>query len=221
MLYYYSARFFEDVLVTGYIDTSGDLVLYASNMVVPSSPALQGATIVVGTWSWGAGLLSNWTTPVPTIPAHASARVCSIPLSSVTAQCGSLSECVLTLNMYGPAAAGETPGLPLAHNWVFVAPLRNVTTMRNPGLHITDVVEAPRSVFGYDAFYVVVTADALPAAIVWLETALPGRFSENGLLLTSHVLNVTWTSLEPGVTAAQLASSLLVHSLWDVASYGA
>lgn len=254
VLFYESRRFFADLLVTGYVDRSAaELYLYVSNMVGSDQrQPLQGASVVVTAWSWAAGRMSNWTTPVPTIAAHASGRVCSVPLATVTRGCPSLAACVLTLDLYGPESVHRvtSPGMCripapywhlswlrppcnptdgsssnssilLAHNWVFIAPFRNVTTMRDPGLLISNVsaILGDDSAAADNLFTVTVTAKVLPAASVWLETALPGRFSDNGFLLTQPSYTVEWVSKRPGVTAQQLAASLLLHSLWDVAPY--
>lgn len=221
-LYYASARFFADILVTGYIEATptGDSLLnvYVSNMAGSAdAPPLDGTSIRVSAWSWADGLVSNWTTPVSTIAPHSSGRVCSVPLLTVIRGCGNLVDCVLTLDLIGAPPVKAS----LSHNYVYIAPLRNVTSMRDPILRIVNVVATgaePRS--GYDAFTVTLTAGNLPVAVVWLETALPGRFSDNAFLLAQPSVDVQWVSAQKGVTAAQLAASLLVHSLWDVAPYG-
>jgi hypothetical protein len=125
-----------------------------------------------------------------------------------------------------------------ATNHVYLSPFHQVTTMvRHPGLKIQSVVAAAGEAHGGSAagrggrpsFTVTVSAAQLPVPMVWLETALGGRWSENGMLLTTPALELRWTSdgdndgdrdrdRNHAVTAEILAKSLKVWSLVDVAS---
>ena len=143
-------------------------------------------------------------------PAAATARPC----------CSARTECVLGLEVVvpGTAAAATT----VAANTVYLSPLHQVTTMvADPGLAVRDVVPAAggsSSSPGFAVFNVTVTAARTPAALVWLETPLPGRWSDNGVLQTTPTLQLQWTTDEQAVTAAQLAASVTVRSLVDVAA---
>ena len=184
----------------------------AQRMPLPSKARVSSSAL------WASGLVSNWTVDVPAILPHSSGRVCTVPLSDVMRGCVSPADCVLTLDLMGPPPERAQ----LAHNWAYIAPLRNVTSMRDPGLRVVRVAAADAQARGgYAAFTVTLTAQALPAAVVWLETVLPGRFSDNGFLLTQLSVDVQWVSAQPGVTPAQLAASLIVQSLWDAAPYDA
>ena len=61
-------------------------------------------------------------------------------------------------------------------------------------------------------------AAALPVAVVWLEAALDGRWSDNGFNLFESPYEVTWCTDE-AVTPGRLAASIAVSSLADVAGY--
>jgi hypothetical protein len=65
-------------------------------------------------------------------------------------------------------------------------------------------------------FNVTVTAARVPAALVWLETPLPGRWSDNAMLLVTASVELQWLTDDPSVTAGQLRDSVSVRSLVDV-----
>ena len=103
--------------------------------------------------------------------------------------------------------------------------------MVDPGLAINDVVARGDG----SGFNVTITAARLPAAVVWLESLLCcGYFSDNGFLMVTSPLTLTYTSLpdargwahtppagsERDVSAGQFAASLSIWSLWDTALYG-
>jgi uncharacterized membrane protein YgcG len=250
--FYALAHLFEDVLVSGWADVgpgtggSGDVVVYVSNSAYNGGFAENATTVCVGvqTWADGAAADHERTTscwPVPALAPHASTRVLATPLNPLlaAANCsgggggGGSAACFLTFVLYDGASGG---GNVLSANWAFLAPFSSVTTMRDPELAVTDVVQTPGE---EGVFTVTVQAAAAPAAFVWLETAFVGRFSQNAFLLACGVprgatpcggggpvsLDLTWTSAGGGganVTAAELAASLVVWSLWDTApgAYG-
>ena len=53
-------------------------------------------------------------------------------------------------------------------------------------------------------------------AVVWAETALDGRWSDNGMLMTTDVMQLQWFTDDTTVTASELAASLSVRSLFDM-----
>ena len=152
--------------------------------------------------------------------------------------CTTRAECVLGIEVVTQAATAEARGLvngqhqqasgdqlghdhaesTLASNTVYLSPLHQVTTMvADPGLVVRDVVPAGGASPGLSVFNVTVTAVRTPAALVWLETPLSGRWSDNAVLLTTPELKLQWTTDED-VTAHQLAASVSVRSLVDVAA---
>ena len=155
-------------------------------------------------------------------PAHSSARIFSAALRDVLSatSCPSAAECVLTLAL----EVGTGPEtLVLARNYVFLSPLRNVTTMRDAGLRVSNVVDAGSDGRGRRTFNVTIakSAGGIPATNVWLETPLAGLWSDNNLLLTNEAqLELVWRTDDENATATALASSLAVLSLFDLADYG-
>ena len=150
-----------------------------------------------------------------------SACGCTAPLSA--------AHCVLDVAAFNGTAS--TGAIPLGATWLFPAPLRNVTTMVDPELAITEVVEIPGEPGAFD---VTLTAARLPVAVVWIESLLCcGHFSDNAFLLTENVRTLRYTpspdsrgwahtpapGTELNVTAGQFAASLSVWSLYDTAGY--
>mmetsp|Transcript_19870 Transcript_19870/g.55837 ORF Transcript_19870/g.55837 Transcript_19870/m.55837 type:complete len:883 (+) Transcript_19870:141-2789(+) len=84
--------------------------------------------------------------------------------------------------------------------------------LRDPELVITNVVE----VDSLDGRLFSVTFSAIRiAASVWLETPIPGYFSDNGFLWTpARPSTITFLSRDYDVTASQLQRSLTIRSLF-------
>ena len=97
-------------------------------------------------------------------------------------ECDDATECFLTVVAYNGSA---TLGQIVSENYLLLAPFYDVVTMRPPRLNISSVLPVAREdAHAYEnAFAVTVTAQA-PAAFVWLETQYPGRWSDNGFLMT-------------------------------------
>ena len=77
------------------------------------------------------------------------------------------------------------------------------------------------SAAGEACFAVTLEAAALPVAVVWLEAALDGRWSDNAFDLFESPRDVLWCTDEPGgITPGRLAAAIAVSSLADVSGYG-
>lgn len=104
--------------------------------------------------------------------------------------CEDATECFLTVVAFnGSAATGQA----ISQNYLLLAPFYDIVTMRPPRLNISSVRPVTRGdVRSYEnAFAVTVTAVA-PAAFVWLETQYPGRWSENGFVMTEAAKEVVF-----------------------------
>lgn len=220
------AEAFAPLLVSGHVHDDGSLVVYLSltTYAPPAGVTPGGAGVLrVRLWSWARGALAApVSVPITLPPVHAAARVASLPLATLLPEggCPSAAECVATLEALDAAS-----GAVIATNSVFLTPPRAITTMvRDPGLTVSAVVlrdaagglhpAAPSRVFN-----VTLEARALPVAVVWLETPLPGLWSENAFLLSASPRVLQWTAAAdaPVPDAGTLAASLAVSSLVDVA----
>ena len=192
-------------------------------------------------WSWAAGAVGAASTSFSVAAWQGfaaqggSAQIHNTSsLSAALASCGcagasAAADCVLAAEAFDDG--GAQPAL-LASSWFYPAPLRDVTTMRDPGLAVVDVSPTPGVPGG---FSVTLTAARLPAAAVWLESLLCcGRFSDNDFFMTASPVTVLYSpgadargwahapppGSEQNVTAGQFAASLSVSSLLDLAGYG-
>ena len=118
-------------------------------------------------------------------------------------------------------------GAVLAANSVFLSPFHQVSTMHDPGLRVLEVKWAgsesrpllyrsrttPLTVFN-----VTLSATRVPVPFVWAETQLPGRWSDNGMLMTSLTTQLQFYTDDTSITANHLAATLCIRSLVDVAS---
>lgn len=215
--------------------------VYLSAQPPAGAAGVASGRLLLSCWSWAEGMRGTATLPF-TVPAWAgfaaqggSARIHNDSLAGALAACGcagatAASECVLTAEAWDDSGAAPAR---LANAWFFPAPLKSVSTMRDPHLAVTDVSPTPGVPGGFN---VTITAAALPVAAVWLESLLCcGRFSDNGFLMTSSPLTLQYSpgadargwahapppGAETRVTAGQFAASLTVSSLLDMAGYGA
>ena len=229
-----AARALAPLLLAGRLvdDGSGSgarelLVYFSRSSYAPLPGNASSGTLVLAAYPWAGGTpAAPARVPVALPPAHSSVRVYAAALDDVlrASACPSAAACVLTLALEVGGGEGAATQV-LARNHVFLAPLRAVTTMRDPLLRVTRVAAAGADSRGRQAFNVSLAKGAagVPAAAVWLETALDGLWSDNNLLLAGPDLDaveLVWRTDDANVTAEALAASLAVSSLFDLADYG-
>jgi hypothetical protein len=186
--------------------------------------ALTPAILRLQLLKWAGGVAGPATEHSVVLPVpHISAKLFTASMASVVegTNCSARNECVLHLEVSAVVGTRHTV---LATNNVYLTPFNQVTTMQDPGLAVHQVVAAgssPRPSHSHYSdlavFNVTVTAAVVPAPFVWLETELPGRWSDNGMLLTDATVHLQWFTDDANVTADQLAATLSVRSLVDVA----
>lgn len=234
VLQHYAAHMYRPLLVSPW--TSPSVEPPPFGVVVsahpPAAMPIPNGTVQVTCWSWAVGRVGAWNAsfsvvewPAPEAVgqgAGGSVSVVNTTLTDALGRCGcpAPDQCVITVDVFNSSTLLDT-------NWLYVAPLRNVTTMVDPGLAITDVV----AVFP-GTFDVTITASHVPAAGVWIESLLCcGHFSDNGFLLTAPTVTLRyepspdsrgWAHTPPpgselNITAGQFAASL---SVWSTAGYG-
>ena len=250
-LHYEAAtHFFAPFLVSPFTEPSDGVNatfgVYVAAHPPAAGPVPQGL-VRVTCWSWSDGFLGFTDTPfaVPDMwpsvfgsPETAGGSLSVINgtlLSETLFECGcvypkySASDCMLSVAAYNASTPDST--LLLGSNALYPTPLKDVVSMRDPQLAITDVVHIAGSP---GAFTVTLTAAHLPVAAVWIESLLCcGYFSANAFLMTESEVVLAYTPLadargwahtppagaELNVTAGQFAASLSVWSLWDTAGY--
>lgn len=250
-LHHAAVRFFAPVLVspfavgitdasawnsaTGVAPNANDIVVSVYVSVVTPHLAVDDAPAALAAlrftlWSYATGAVAAWSTAPVVLPTAPNAlSVWNASLASVVARapgsaCDDLRACMLTV-----ALADNATGATLSDEWLFLSPPSLITTLTDPGLTVADVQFSSIDAFGRQTLLVTLVAARLPAVAVWLESALGGHFSDNAFVMTTGVVNVTWTQhpsrpgpVAPGgVTPAVLAASISVWSLFDVdARYG-
>lgn len=227
--YYAFQRAFQPVLVAGQLNADTDqLAIYFSRSNYGVLATLN-ATLRLTAIKWSGGAAGPAFNLAVALPGqHRSAKLFTASLASVLAStgCAARNECVLQIEVFQ-----EGDRAPLTSNKVYLSKFNEVTTMvADPGLAVSNVVQlssgssdGSRSSSsggsgGSGAFNITVTAKQVPAAIVWLETKLAGRFSDNGMLmLLEKEVQVQFYTDDEAVTGEQLAATLTVRSLVDAA----
>ena len=143
-------------------------------------------------WSWGSVTpLKSWLVLYDAPPASATNVTSSSFQAMLSAGgCTDATECLLTMAAFNGSAAS---GVLVSENYLLLAPFFDVTSMKAPRLNVTSVRPTKHySTQPYEnAFAVTVTAEA-PAAFVWLETQYPGRWSDNGFVMTERSQTLTF-----------------------------
>ena len=225
--YYAFQRAYQPVLVAGQLNADTDqLAIYFSRSDYGVLASLN-ATLRLTAVKWSGGAAGPAFELAVTLPGqHRSAKVFTASLASVLSStgCAARNECVLQIEVL----QGES--VPVASNKVYLSKLNEVTTMiADPGLAVSNVVQLSStsssgdggggiSSGGGGTFNITVTAKQVPAAVVWLETKVAGRFSDNGMLmLQERGVQVQFYTDDATVTGEQLAATLTVRSLVDAA----
>lgn len=215
VLHHYSSRFYAPQLVSAVQNLStGALEVWFSQHDATAG-SISAGTLVLSVWSWSRGFVGNVTAAFTTNSIFGAERIWAGSVQGVldaAGGCSPLTDCTLAY-----AAYVGSPRALLGDNFLFLTPMANVSTTRDPGLSITGVMAVPDSL---GQFAVTYAAAALPAAAVWLESLLQGYFSDNAQLMTSSPVTVTFTAANASITPGELAASLSIWSLWDVAPYG-
>ena len=210
--HYSMQRAFAPLLVAGRIH-EGVLTVRFSNHGRRSLGA--DASLRCTAYKWSGGVAGTPLTHTIVLPAHGSSLLLRASLAEVlrSTGCPDRTQCVLALDV--TTAQGDR----LASNWVYLSPFHQVSSMiASPALAVHSVALAspPADRADLRAFNLTIAAQRIPVAVVWLETKLPGRFSDNGFLMVAHERQLQWTTDEVTVTASQLGESLSVRSLVDV-----
>lgn len=163
--------------------------------------------------SWATGPVGSWNTPFNSLPATALEVYNSSWSDMLSAgNCSDATECFLILEAFnGTVETGEI----LSSNYLFLAPFTDVTTMVDPNIQVMDVEKMsappPDATSIEVPFKVTISSDG-PAAFVWLETPLHGRWSDNGFLIPSaqqqDLIFYSDLTMNGNISASNLHSTL-------------
>jgi len=198
VLQYYAKQFFEPVLVSPYID-SGVLYVYS----VSDSQKVQTGTLTIQAISYSSGTQKQWTSQV-SIPSLSSKKIAELQVSRLFSESGcTANTCVFQF------ALQSADGTFLSENFCFPGSPKYISNLQDPQIEIT-AVEKKR-----EGEFIITLRSQQTALFVWLETKIPGRFSDNGFLLTEGLhkkMFFAWTD----VHVDMLSSSLYVRSFYDM-----
>ncbi|XP_033016272.1 beta-mannosidase isoform X3 [Lacerta agilis] len=200
MLHYFAQRFFAPLLPVAYED-KGALYIYG----ISDLHTDYELTLRVSLHDWGL------TEPVCTlakegvlIKGGAAVPIYKEPISDLLKRCGNCTRqsCVVTLSLEGEEELSSPS------NYHFLSSLKDAVGLKNPQLLASVSQEG-------DQFQIILEATAI-APFVWLDAGnIPGRFSDNGFLLTEKrrvILFYPWET----TSAKELEKSLSLTSLTDI-----
>ncbi|XP_053259923.1 beta-mannosidase isoform X3 [Podarcis raffonei] len=200
MLHYFAQCFFAPLLPVAYEDKDA-LYIYG----ISDLHADYELTLRVSLHDWGL------TEPVCTlakegvlIKGGAAVPIYKEPISDLLKQCGNCTRqsCVVTFFLEGEEELSSPS------NYHFLSSLKDAVGLKNPQLLASVSQEG-------DQFQIILEATAI-APFVWLDAGnIPGRFSDNGFLLTEKrrvILFYPWET----TSAKELEKSLSLTSLTDI-----
>jgi len=203
LLHYYVKQFFAPVLVSVFEEPLDALQVHITSDI---NKALSG-TLYSRLWSWNSPkALEEWKIAF-SLGSLSSKAIWSNSISSLIAKrCKQREDCFLTFS-----ALEESSGSEIASNHFFLArPVKSSL----PRAQISVRVAPGNS--SNEAVVMLLSDNAAP--FVWLETALSGRFEDNGfLLLPRSIKQVTfygWKPFDMAALARDVQANL--RSLRDV-----
>eukprot|EP00057_Strongylocentrotus_purpuratus_P006506 XP_011660980.1 PREDICTED: beta-mannosidase isoform X2 [Strongylocentrotus purpuratus] len=206
MLHYYVKDFFSPVLASGMIQ-GGDVYGYS----ITDRVNLVNASFVTSVWLWTDLKARYQVTNYFSQNISSSKMVIKTPLNAGLLQkagCGHqdpLLSCFITMAIYHSNSTQLSPTNP-----IFLASFSEVVGLKKPTIKISSV-----SKVGSDEFLVTLKTSTI-APFTWLDSgSLRGRFSQNGFLMMTPSLSVSFFAWEP-TSAEELTKSLTVSSLMDL-----
>ncbi|XP_063965310.1 beta-mannosidase-like isoform X1 [Lytechinus pictus] len=204
MLHYYVKDFFSPILASGMIQ---DEELYGYS--VTETDNLVDASFVTSIWSWTDLKPKYQVTNQFSQNALSSKMVLRIPLDDLLqkAACGSnpLPTCFVTMVIYHNNSTQLSPINPL-----FLSSFSDVIGLKKPVIRISSVSKVLT-----DEFLITLKTSSI-APFTWLDSGgLRGRFSQNGFLMMTPSISVTFFAWE-SMSTEELANSLTVSSLMDL-----
>ncbi|CAG9136855.1 unnamed protein product [Plutella xylostella] len=193
MLHYFAKSFFAPVLVSPRLHLTGKVDVYLLNdRLVP----LLGGQLLVEVFNWTS------LTPVDSKTYTVSAKPLSAQKQDITLDLWKQNkkEVFLRFSLKAEGVA-ESP-----MNYVFPVPLKDVVGLQKPTIQIT-VSHRIRLHSGETQHIVHIVTDRA-VLFLWLEAPAPGRFRDNGFMLTQPYLrtafltagNITTSELQKAIT---------------------
>ena len=208
MVQYYAKNFYAPLLVSLYCVHWQDCHVYFVNDEPDCGIAQGSGRVELSLHSWAEGKVASWDVPFGAQPASATAiynESLSALLTRAGERCGDATKCLLAARAFNGTQL-------VAQNTLLLAPMFDVTTMRPPQLQATVRTRTtepwldgstPLPVFDVD-----LTAKAVPAAFVWLESTAAGHWSDNGFIMLEQNMTLRFYSRDADLTLQQLQNSL-------------
>ncbi|XP_003796374.3 beta-mannosidase [Otolemur garnettii] len=200
MLHYFARRFFAPLLPVGFEDQSVFHVYGVSDL---HSDLRVMLTVRVHTWS-SLEPLCSLATKGFVIRAGKAILLYKEPVSSLLRRCGHCTRksCVVSFYLSNDLELLS----PINHH--FLSSLKEAVGLRRA--HITAIISQQGDTFVFDL------ETSAVAPFVWLDVgSIPGRFSDNGFLMTEKTRSISFYPWKP-TSKSELERSLRVTSLTDI-----
>ena len=195
MLHYYAKSFFRDVALSH--QSRGDMM---DVFVVSDLLTKVFGNLTISSYKWSSlTMIKEESYPI-TIPSQMATLVKTFPVLN---WCQQPTQCFLVLSININKMPKHSYARP-----VFLAPFSAVDSLKDPKVNMTNFIQVSSNVV---RFTVVVQN---PAAFLWMDTSIPGHFSDNGFVQfeTSKTL---FFYAKDDVTIHNLEQSLHQMSLYN------
>ena len=163
MLHYYAKNFFRDIAVSHQVKGDSMEVFVISDLLTKVSANLS---ISVHKWS-SLNAIKKRTYAAAILPQMATVIV-SIAISD---WCQNIKECFIVLSIEVNSMPDFSYSRP-----VFLTPFSVVDSLKDPKVSISNFAQISKRVVRF------IVSVQSPAAFLWLDTSIPGHFSDNGFV---------------------------------------
>ncbi|XP_005406305.1 PREDICTED: beta-mannosidase [Chinchilla lanigera] len=200
MLHYFARRFFDPLLPVGFEDKDVFYIHGVSDLHEDRNVML---TLTVHSWSSLQPECAHTTKPL-VMKAGAATHLYSEPVAHLLSRCGSCTRHTCVFSFYLSEGRGRVSPV----NYHFLSSLKDAKGLLKA--RITATISQQGDTFAFDL------ETSAVAPFVWLDVgSVPGRFSDNGFLMTNKTQTVLFHPWAP-TSKSDLQRSLRVTSLMDI-----
>ena len=195
MLHYYAANFFRDLSVS-YHKRGDKMDIFVVSDLLTTVSAYMNVTA----FNWSS---LKWTRqksyPIK-VPSQISTLLMTLSLND---WCDRIEDCFLILSVNVTQISKYSYARP-----VFVSPFSIANSLRDPKVTVSEIVQLSSKTIGFTVQV------QCPAPFLWLDSPIPGHFSDNGFLQFERTKKLKFFARND-VTADDFTRSLRHMSLYD------
>ena len=163
MLHYYAKNFFRDIALSYQIKGDSMEVFIISDLLTKID-----ANLSISAHKWSSLNSTKKRVYAAIIPPQRATMIVPITISD---WCQNIKECFIVLSIQVNSMPNSSYSRP-----VFLTPFSVVDSLKDPKVSISNFAQVSKRVVRFSVFV------HSPAAFLWLDTSIPGHFSDNGFV---------------------------------------